>query len=156
MTGKFTYGLITGPRSGTSRLLLATFTLCLISIQPARSQDFKFRGQAIGWGVASKMDVLRGQVGLSYIPELSFKEIDIDIEWQGVGVNEKGIDASTGKILVEVDEKYFRPAEVELLLGDPTKAEKELGWKRKVSFQELVAEMVRYDLENDDFGGDEA
>ena len=87
--------------------------------------------------------------------ELSFKEIDIDIEWQGVGVNEKGIDASTGKILVEVDEKYFRPAEVELLLGDPTKAEKELGWKRKVSFQELVAEMVRYDLENDDFGGDE-
>jgi len=87
--------------------------------------------------------------------ELSFKEIDIDIEWQGVGVNEKGIDVSTGKILVEVDEKYFRPAEVELLLGDPTKAEKELGWKRKVSFQELVAEMVRYDLENDDFGGDE-
>ena len=87
--------------------------------------------------------------------ELSFKEIDIDIEWQDVGVNEKGIDASTGKILVEVDEKYFRPAEVELLLGDPTKAEKELGWKRKVSFQELVAEMVRYDLENDDFGGDE-
>ena len=87
--------------------------------------------------------------------ELSFKEIDIDIEWQDVGVNEKGIDVSTGKILVEVDEKYFRPAEVELLLGDPTKAEKELGWKRKVSFQELVAEMVRYDLENDDFGGDE-
>jgi GDPmannose 4,6-dehydratase len=87
--------------------------------------------------------------------ELSFKEIDIDIEWQSVGVNEKGIDVSTGKILVEVDEKYFRPAEVELLLGDPTKSEKELGWKRKVSFQELIAEMVRYDLKNDDFGGDE-
>ena len=87
--------------------------------------------------------------------EVAFKEIDIDIKWQGKGINEKGIDVSTGKILVEVDEKYFRPAEVELLLGDPTKAEKELGWKRKVSFQELVAEMVRYDLENDDFGGDE-
>jgi GDPmannose 4,6-dehydratase len=87
--------------------------------------------------------------------ELSFKEIDIDIEWQGVGVNEKGIDINTGKILVEVDKKYFRPAEVEVLLGNPTKAEKELGWKRKVSFQELVTEMVRYDLENDDFGGDE-
>ena len=87
--------------------------------------------------------------------EFSFKEVDIDIEWQGVGVNEKGINVSTGKTLVEVDEKYFRPAEVELLLGDPTKAEKELGWKRKVSFQELVAGMVRYDLENDNFGGDE-
>lgn len=87
--------------------------------------------------------------------ELSFKEIDIDIEWQGVGVDEKGIDVSTGKILVEVDEKYFRPAEVELLLGDPRKSERELGWKREVSFQELVAEMVRYDLKYDDFGGND-
>jgi GDPmannose 4,6-dehydratase len=87
--------------------------------------------------------------------ELSFKEVDIDIEWQGDGVDEKGIDKKTGEVLVEVDEKYFRPAEVELLLGDSSKAEEELGWERKVSFQDLVSGMVKYDLENDHFGGKE-
>jgi len=87
--------------------------------------------------------------------ELSFKEIGIEIEWQGLGVDEKGIDTNNGKVLVEVDEKYFRPAEVELLLGDPSKAEKELGWRRQISFQELVSCMVKYDLENDNFGGKE-
>jgi GDPmannose 4,6-dehydratase len=87
--------------------------------------------------------------------ELAFKEIGVNIEWQGQGINEKGSDAKTGAILVEIDERYFRPAEVELLLGDPSKAEKELNWKRKVSFQELVSGMVRYDLENDSFGGSE-
>ena len=87
--------------------------------------------------------------------ELAFKEIGINIEWQGQGVNEKGFDAKTGTILVEIDERYFRPAEVELLLGDPSKAEKELNWKRKVSFQELVTGMVRYDLKYDNFGGQE-
>ena len=87
--------------------------------------------------------------------EVAFKEIDIDIKWQGRGIDEKGINSKTGKVLVEVDEKYFRPAEVELLLGDPSKAEKELCWERKVSFQDLVSGMVRYDLENDNFGGDE-
>jgi len=87
--------------------------------------------------------------------ELSFKEVDIDIEWQGVGVEEKGIDSDTGKVLVEVDESYFRPTEVEVLLGNPSKAEKELGWERQVSFKELVSGMVKYDLENDHFGGKE-
>ena len=87
--------------------------------------------------------------------EAAFKEIDVDINWQGGGVDEKGIDKKTGEVLVEVDEKYFRPAEVELLLGDPSKAEKELGWERKVTFKELVSGMVKYDLENDDFGGKE-
>jgi len=87
--------------------------------------------------------------------EAAFNEIGIDIKWQGKGVEEKGIDIKTGKVLVEVDEKYFRPAEVELLLGDPSKAEKELGWKRQISFQELVSGMVKYDLENDNFGGKE-
>ena len=87
--------------------------------------------------------------------ELSFQEVGVDIEWQGTGIDEKGIDNSTGKVLVEIDEKYFRPAEVELLLGDPSKAEKELGWKRQISFQELVSGMVKYDLENDNFGGKE-
>jgi GDPmannose 4,6-dehydratase len=87
--------------------------------------------------------------------EVAFKEVGIDIEWRGSSVDEKGVDKDTGNVLVEVDEIYFRPAEVELLLGDPTKAEKELDWKRKVSFQELVSGMVRYDLENDKFGGEE-
>jgi len=87
--------------------------------------------------------------------ELAFKEVDINIRWQGNGIDEKGIDDKTGKVLVEVDEKYFRPAEVELLLGEPSRAEKELGWKRKISFQELVSGMVKYDLENDGFGGKE-
>ena len=87
--------------------------------------------------------------------ELSFKEIGIKIEWKGTGIDEKGIDSETGKILVQIDEKYFRPSEVELLWGDPSKAQKDLGWKRKISFQELVSGMVRYDLENDDFGGKE-
>ena len=71
------------------------------------------------------------------------------------GIDEKGIDSKTGMLLVEIDEKYFRPAEVELLLGDPSKAEKELGWKRQTSFKELVSGMVKYDLENDNFGGKE-
>ena len=87
--------------------------------------------------------------------DLAFKEVDIELEWQGVGVNEKGIDKKSGKPLVEIDERYFRPAEVELLLGDPSKAEKVLGWKRKISFQQLVSGMVKYDLHNDNFGGEE-
>ncbi len=78
--------------------------------------------------------------------ELSFAEVGIDIEWQGEGVDEKGIDKKTGKVLVAVNPRYFRPAEVELLWGDATKAETELGWKRKVSFKELVAMMVDSDM----------
>ena len=85
--------------------------------------------------------------------ELAFKEVGIYIQWEGQGVNEKGVDKKTGITLVEVDERYFRPAEVELLLGDPSKAEKELNWKRKVSFQELISGMVQYDLQNDNYGG---
>jgi GDPmannose 4,6-dehydratase len=87
--------------------------------------------------------------------ELAFKEVGVNIEWQGIGVDEKGIDTNTGNVLVEIDEKYFRPTEVELLLGDPSKAEEELGWKRQISFQELVSGMVKYDLKNDTFGGKE-
>ena len=85
--------------------------------------------------------------------ELAFKEVGIYIQWEGQGVNEKGVDKKTGITLVEVDERYFRPAEVEVLLGDPSKAEKELNWKRKVSFQELISRMVQYDLQNDNYGG---
>ena len=78
--------------------------------------------------------------------ELSFAEVGIEIEWQGEGVEEKGIDKKTGKTLVAINPRYFRPAEVELLWGDATKAETELGWKRKVSFKELVAMMVDSDM----------
>lgn len=78
---------------------------------------------------------------------LAFKEAGIEIRWEGEGIDEKGIDAATGKILVEVDPKYFRPAEVEELLGDPTKARTLLGWNpTKTSFAELVRIMVEHDM----------
>ncbi len=78
---------------------------------------------------------------------LAFKYAGIELKWEGEGVNEKGIDVSTGRVLVEVDEKYFRPAEVEQLLGDATKAQTLLGWNpRKTSFEDLVKIMVEHDL----------
>ena len=78
----------------------------------------------------------------------AFAEAGINIRWEGKGIDEKGIDVTTGKVLVEVDPKYFRPAEVEQLLGDPTKAKTLLGWNpTKTSFDELIKKMVRYDLE---------
>ena len=78
---------------------------------------------------------------------LAFKYAGIELKWEGEGVNEKGIDVKTGKVLVEVDEKYFRPAEVEQLLGDATKAQTLLGWNpRKTSFEDLVKIMVEHDL----------
>lgn len=80
--------------------------------------------------------------------DLAFKEVGITLKWEGTGVNEKGIDSKTGKILIEVDPKYFRPSEVETLLGDPTKARTLLGWNpRRTSFKELVKIMMKYDLE---------
>ena len=85
--------------------------------------------------------------------ELAFAELGYEIEWQGEGVNEKGIDKNTGKVLVEVDPRYFRPAEVELLWGDSTKARTELGWEPKYSFMDLVKEMVQSDLEEMKNGG---
>lgn len=78
---------------------------------------------------------------------LAFKEAGIELEWRGTGVEEKGIDTKTGRVLIEVDPRYFRPTEVDLLLGDPSKAERTLGWKRRVSFEELVRRMVRWDME---------
>lgn len=79
---------------------------------------------------------------------LAFSEIGVDIDWQGKGVNEKGINRKTNKVLIEVDPQYFRPTEVDTLLGDPTKARERLGWVAKTSLQELVAEMVREDLKD--------
>lgn len=78
---------------------------------------------------------------------LAFKEVGIELRWEGEGVSEKGIDVKTGKSLVEVDPKYFRPCEVEQLLGDPTKAKTLLGWNPiKTSFSELVKIMVTHDM----------
>ena len=79
---------------------------------------------------------------------LAFERVGIKLRWEGEGLNEKGIDENSGKILVEVDPKYFRPAEVEQLLGDPTKAKEQLGWNpRKTSFQQLINIMVDADME---------
>ena len=78
---------------------------------------------------------------------LAFREVGITLRWEGQGVDEKGIDTQTGKVLVEVDPKYFRPAEVEQLLGDPTKAKTLLGWNpRQTSFEELVRIMAEHDM----------
>lgn len=78
--------------------------------------------------------------------ELAFAEVGVKIKWQGTGVDEKGIDEVTGRILVDVNPRYFRPAEVDLLWGDCSKAERELGWKREVDFKGLVAMMVDSDM----------
>ena len=78
---------------------------------------------------------------------LAFKEAGIILDWQGVGVDEKGIDTKTGKVLVEIDPKYFRPTEVELLLGDPAKAKTVLGWNpTSTSFEKLIKIMVQSDM----------
>ena len=87
--------------------------------------------------------------------ELAFKEVGYSIEWKGKNEHEVGIDVKNGNELIKINPRYYRPAEVEVLLGDPQKAERELGWKRQVSFEELVTSMVKYDLEYDDFGGEE-
>ena len=84
--------------------------------------------------------------------EAAFEEVGVKLEWRGAGAYEEGYDAATGKLLVDVNPKYFRPVEVDLLLGDPSKAQRVLGWQRKVSFRELVKIMVQADLKT--FGGD--
>ena len=78
--------------------------------------------------------------------EIAFRTAGMEIEWQGTGVDEIGIDKATGKTVVRINPKFFRPAEVELLLGDPTKAETKLGWVREIPFAELVERMVKNDL----------
>ena len=78
--------------------------------------------------------------------ELAFAEVGVTVEWKGTGVEEKGYDKATGKLLVDVNPEFFRPAEVEFLWGDASKAERELGWKREVSFPQLVQMMVDEDM----------
>ena len=85
--------------------------------------------------------------------ELAFREVGIDIEWEGAGVDEIGKDAKNGRTLVKVDPVYFRPTEVEQLLADPTKAREKLGWMHTTSFDALVKEMVAEDLREMADGG---
>ena len=84
--------------------------------------------------------------------EFSFEAVGMEIYWSGIGKNEVGIDKLTDKVVVAVDPIYYRPAEVELLWGDPSKAAKKLGWKPRVSVKQLAAMMVNYDLQYDSFG----
>jgi len=79
--------------------------------------------------------------------ELSFAEIGIKIIWSGEGIEEKGIDDESGKVLIEIDPRYFRPTETDPLLGDPTKARKILNWHHTTSFTQLIQEMVKYDID---------
>ncbi len=76
------------------------------------------------------------------------RELGMKIRWEGEGIDEKGIDVQSGKVIVAVDSRYFRPTEVETLLGDASKAKEKLGWTPKITFTELVAEMVREDLKD--------
>ncbi len=97
------------------------------------------------------------QYSVRQFVEFSAKELGISIQWEGIGIEEKGVVSAingsespgvkVGDVIVEVDPKYFRPAEVETLLGDPTKAKEKLGWEPETSFQSMVAEMVQHDLE---------
>lgn len=78
--------------------------------------------------------------------DAAFKELGMTIKWEGKGINEKGYDSETGKLLVDINPEFYRPAEVEFLWGNPAKAEQVLGWKRKVNFEGLVAMMMDHDL----------
>jgi GDPmannose 4,6-dehydratase len=78
--------------------------------------------------------------------EKAFQRVGVDLEWRGQGIDEQGINSADGRILVEIDHRYFRPAEVDLLIGDSRKAQEKLGWRHETNLDELIAEMVREDL----------
>ena len=84
--------------------------------------------------------------------EMAFSEVNIKVIWQGNGENEIGINKATNKIIVKIDSKHFRPSEVEILLGDPSKAKTNLGWEPKITLKQMITEMIKYDLENDSIG----
>jgi GDPmannose 4,6-dehydratase len=87
------------------------------------------------------------QYSVRQFVEIAASHVDIEIDWQGEGLDERGIDRQSGKTIVGVDPRYFRPAEVETLLGDPSNAHAKLGWKPKITFEEMVREMMQADLE---------
>jgi len=80
--------------------------------------------------------------------ELAFRHVGVELCWHGSGTDEKGVDAATGRVLVEIDPRYFRPTEVDLLIGDPAKAHRILGWRHTIGFGDLVREMVDMDLQS--------
>ena len=86
--------------------------------------------------------------------ELAFRHIGVELAWEGEGVEEKAYDRRTNRLLVDVDPRFFRPAEVEFLWGDPTKAKEKLGWRNKTSLAQLVEIMMDYDIKFDNYGGD--
>ena len=86
------------------------------------------------------------QYSVRQFVEAALSEVGVSLIWEGEGIDEKGIDVETGRVLVEVDPRYFRPTEVETLLGDPSKAKQKLGWEAKIPLHDMVAEMVREDL----------
>jgi GDPmannose 4,6-dehydratase len=88
------------------------------------------------------------QYSVRQFVDAAAKEMGIQIRWEGSGLDEKGYDVATNKCIVQVDPRYFRPTEVETLLGDPSKAREKLGWTPRITFDELVAEMVREDLKS--------
>lgn len=88
------------------------------------------------------------QLAVREFVELAFAEVGITIEWRGSGQDEQGVNVSTGKVMVEVDERYFRPTEVDTILGDPSKAQKVLGWSARTPVEQLVKEMVVSDLKD--------
>ena len=77
------------------------------------------------------------------------KQLDINLSWVGKGINEKGIDTKTKKIIIEIDKKYFRPLDVNTLLGDPKKAKSNLNWKPKINIHSLIKEMIEFEKQND-------
>jgi len=85
-------------------------------------------------------------MSVRYFIEKAFAEVDIEIEWKGKNEDEKGFDKATGKVLVEIDPRYYRPTEVDLLMGDPTKAKEKLGWEPTYTLEALISEMVQADL----------
>lgn len=88
------------------------------------------------------------QLSVRDFVNISAQELGIQIRWEGQGVNERGFDIATGKCIVQVDPRYFRPTDVETLLGDASKVRQKLSWTPKITFQELVSEMVRSDLQS--------
>ena len=88
------------------------------------------------------------QYSVRQFVEVACGELGLQVRWEGEGVDEKGVDVSTGKVIVAVDSRYFRPTEVETLLGDPSKAKEKLGWVPTTTFEEMVKEMVNADLRN--------
>jgi GDPmannose 4,6-dehydratase len=102
-----------------------------LMLQQEKAEDFVI-ATGVQYSVRDFVDAAAAELGMS-------------VRWEGEGVDEKGYDAN-GRCIVAVDPRYFRPTEVETLLGDPAKAKEKLGWVPKISFAELVAEMVREDL----------